>query len=590
MKRFLSAFAAMLLACVFVLTAACTENKEEPEGYGTLAIADIRVTVGESEEIEPVFSDGGTYEIVYTFDGSDIRIEGGRVYALTAGKEVEVTAKTQHHTATFTVTTLAAEEEPEAELFTIGDVAAWVGYPPTDFVPVFAEGTQEGEISYEYDEAYIELDAEACTVTALQAGGTRVKASMDGYETQFTVMCYPQVDMSGTEYDTSEYDAYESELSARWAREAESGKTTAFIGDSFFDTRWFWTNFGTFYADKDALCMGISSTTTFDWEKFMTDRGFFGDIAPKNIAMHIGTNNIYDDNMGVSETVRDVQRMFTLMHSLYPQTNIYYFGISVRASDQAKIARTRQVNEQMQAWCSERAWIVYIDTPSRLTTDMLRDGVHPKAEYYSVFVDALAETDIVMESKEIGDRIPDIVRNVSQGVGDSPASIIYGGAVLTRDFILSGKLDIAGVGDNPHVEFRFLGSSDRFLIWGNEIKAGGSGDLKLGYACNNNYVSAAPPEDTYRYTAGRTLTLEWKIAVIDDDAYLFVGDELKLVYTDLPDDAAFMLSSEHVDCTFYEMEAVTSASDGAGYAAALEGMREAIDEYGGRTGAGVIRP
>ena len=306
--------------------------------------------------------------------------------------------------------------------------------------------------------------------------------------------------------------------------------------------------------------------------------------------MHIGTNNIYDDNMGVSETVRDVQRMFTLMHSLYPQTNIYYFGISVRASDQAKIARTRQVNEQMQAWCSERAWIAYIDTPSRLTTDMLRDGVHPKAEYYSVFVDALAETDIAMESKEIGDRIPDIVRNVSQGVGDSPASIIYGGAVLTRDFILSGKLDIAGVGDNPHVEFRFLGSSDRFLIWGNEIKAGGSGDLKLGYACNNNYVSAAPPEDTYRYTAGRTLTLEWKIAVIDDDAYLFVGDELKLVYTDLPDDAAFMLSSEHVDCTFYEMEAVTSASDGAGYAAALEGMREAIDEYGGRTGAGVIRP
>ena len=82
------------------------------------------------------------------------------------------------------------------------------------------------------------------------------------------------------------------------------------------------------YTGKDALCLGISSATTFDWEMIAAD--VFEDIAPKNIVMHLGTNNIYDDGKTVTETVADLQRLFTMLHGYYPETSIYYFGISLR--------------------------------------------------------------------------------------------------------------------------------------------------------------------------------------------------------------------------------------------------------------------
>ena len=60
----------------------------------------------------------------------------------------------------------------------------------------------------------------------------------------------------------------------------------------------------------------------------------------------------------------------------------------------------QQVNERMAQWCGQREYVTYIDTPAKLTTDMLADGTHPKLENYAVFTDALAQTDIQIEDKE----------------------------------------------------------------------------------------------------------------------------------------------------------------------------------------------
>ena len=150
--------------------------------------------------------------------------------------------------------------------------------------------------------------------------------------------------------------------------------------------------------------MGISGTTSFDWEQFVTD--IFGTKAPKNIVMHVGTNNIYDDNKNAAETTADLQRMFTVLHAAFPETKIYYFGISIRAfkpevqNSSLKIQFTKQANESMAQWCGQREYVTYIDTPAKLTTDMLADGTHPKLENYAVFTDALAQTDIQIEDKE----------------------------------------------------------------------------------------------------------------------------------------------------------------------------------------------
>ena len=72
-------------------------------------------------------------------------------------------------------------------------------------------------------------------------------------------------------------------------------------------------------------------------------------------------------------------------------------GVSQRSYDKDKIEKVSDINARMQNWCDGLDFITYIDTPPQLTNDMLKDGVHPKPECYSVFVEALAKTDIVIE-------------------------------------------------------------------------------------------------------------------------------------------------------------------------------------------------
>ena len=173
------------------------------------------------------------------------------------------------------------------------------------------------------------------------------------------------------------------------------GKTTLFIGDSFFDTA-YWTGFYTdSYMGKDALCLGISATTTYDWEQWLG--GWLGATKPKSIVMHIGTNNVYDDGDSIFAALSAYQRMFLLMHEQFPDTHIYWFGVTQRAHDNEKIERVAEINSKMQKWCDSFDFITYIDTPSLIDKNMLKDGVHPKPENYSIFVDALEKTDIAIE-------------------------------------------------------------------------------------------------------------------------------------------------------------------------------------------------
>ncbi len=171
-----------------------------------------------------------------------------------------------------------------------------------------------------------------------------------------------------------------------------ANSTTVFIGDSYFDTV-FWSNFYTdAYPYDDALALGICSTTSYDWEQWATE--WLANISPKNIVMHIGTNNVYDDGDDVDEAIKALQRMFILIHSKHPATKIYWFGITQRGYDTEKQDIVSQVNSTMKIWCDEREYITYIDTPSIITRDMLKDDVHPHPSEYRVFVNELAKTDI----------------------------------------------------------------------------------------------------------------------------------------------------------------------------------------------------
>lgn len=182
-------------------------------------------------------------------------------------------------------------------------------------------------------------------------------------------------------------------------RVTPGNNTTLFIGDSFFDVRRYWTDFYEDYAGKDVFTAGISSSRTDQWRDILVEQigASFGNKSPKNIVIHIGTNDIHDGGYSTSRVKDNLTGLFTMLHERYPQAKIYYFGITHRAGQ--PVYKDNVVNTYISEWCASRGYITYIDTPSLITTDMLRDGVHPKLEYYSIFMEELQKAGCAINNK-----------------------------------------------------------------------------------------------------------------------------------------------------------------------------------------------
>ena len=210
---------------------------------------------------------------------------------------------------------------------------------------------------------------------------------------------------------------------------------------------------------------------------------------------------------------------------------------------------------------------------------MLKDGTHPKPEYYTVFRDALAGTDIRIEKKETAAGIGDIRIAQSQTIaaGTGVHHISYKSGVLDRNYILRGTLEITASGTNAHVEFGINNAKERILLWDNATK-------KTFKLCIPYVTDGVPEEDIYRLEAGKALTLDWKIVMTDDDLYFFIGDELKIVYTGLGS-GPLVIGSENAACTFRDMTALTKTDDGADYEQALAEYAAYLSEYGSRPAA-----
>ena len=487
-------------------------------------------------------------------------------------------------TAGTSETTGSGEDEPAVEksvLFSVSDVTAWVDYPASDFYPVFANADDAEKISYEYDASALQIDAEKNTVTALKDGDHEVIASSEhSLPVTFTVHA-ESVDKKAkdnngnSKWSANAFSAKATDRSNVWKQKGVDGATTVFIGDSFFDND-FWSTFydSDYYGGSDALRLGISATTTYDWETWV--KGWLGKTDPRNIVMHMGTNNIYDDGDDKDTAVSSLKRLFTLMHDKLPNAKIYWFSISQRSYDAALRKIVTAVNKEMKAWCDQRDYITYIHTVDALKTTMLRDGIHPKPECYYVFRDALAQTDIVIDKKEISAKIDDIENSIDKTIaaGTGVHNIAYKSGTLNRNYILCGKLDITASGNNAHIEFGIDNGNERILLWDNTSE-------KTFKLCIPYTTSGIPEEDIYRLKSGETLTVDWKIVMTDDDLYFFIGDELKIVYTGLGA-GALIIGSENAACKFYNMSALTKADDKEEYENALSAYSAMIAEYGGK--------
>ena len=368
--------------------------KTSTERYdnGTLTIENIEnLPVGQRVQINAVFTPTGVYEpISYTFEGDDIEILNGYITAIVPDKTVEITAKTRYHEIMFTVKTVRP-------VTLVRNVTAWVGYhaSPLPDVSYFKEGeaiTWSGE-----NPEIAVLDKTKRTLSAVAAGSFTLTAQTEGYSEIYNVTV-KSVSKTGKKWqlDQDKTD-YANQMKSKWNTDGNDGKTTLFIGDSFFDVRYLWTNFYSLYAGKDAICAGISGATTYDWEQYAET--FLRQTAPKNLVVNLGTNNFYDDHDSSETATESLQRMFTLIHSILPDTKIYYFAITQR-SDTSYKTGVSETNAAMKAWCEGYSFITFLDTEQALTVGtLLEDGIHPKLETYSVFMGALAESKIEMENK-----------------------------------------------------------------------------------------------------------------------------------------------------------------------------------------------
>ena len=262
--------------------------------------------------------------------------------------------------------------------------------------PVFTKPDKAENFEYTYDVGDIKIENNIVTPLKRMTKKVNVRAKSEHFNTVFAVNV-EQIQFTGTNaspyYDTSKYPVSERALKC----EAVNDKTTLIIGDSFTDDYFIGEYMSTYSTDKEVLNAGISSTTSYHWEAAY--KTIIGSTAPKNIVFHIGTNNFYDIQDDVEETVASLKRLMMFVHSDYPTSKIYWFNITQR-TDTRYAEQVTETNSIMANWCAKYDFITCVDTCSKITTAMLKDdGVHPLTSSYKTFTDALTAAGCVIETK-----------------------------------------------------------------------------------------------------------------------------------------------------------------------------------------------
>ncbi len=145
---------------------------------------------------------------------------------------------------------------------------------------------------------------------------------------------------------------------------------------------------------------------------------------------------------------------------------------------------------------------------------------------------------------------------------------------MSANAIISGKIDITDKQTNAHIGFEFADYDDRFLIWDNN----NDGTFGLGWAFPNHLNEThAPTEDLYKFTAGQTLTLNWKVVLYNDNIYFYLSEgsnalELKAIYKNHDINSNLSIYSEETGCKFYDMEVLSKANDETGFNNAISAL------------------
>ena len=556
---------------------------------GTLTIEDITLEADGNARIRPVFSvAAGEAPVEYDFIGDDIRIEDGIVYAVNPDTTTTVKATTQYHETYFDVIVKPIDygqlniSLPKSNYEDQANTL-YANYSARELSVEFTKPAYEGDIVYEIPAEY--ADRITITDNKIKAVGdfstpkvVTITAKTQHHTEKFaiTVTNFNGKNHMGNSLNLE--NTVKNRLSD-WTNRGGDQGGVLFMGDSFFDTG-FWSDFYTTYGRKNAYTMGISATTTTDWE-YMVERLVFP-VQPKAVVIHCGTNNIFDDNKAASAATDDVKRLFNLIHANLPEADIYYFGIEPRVGRDNSIPKA--VNENIIEFADENDWLTYIDSPSwcydtdgSVISSFFRDGVHPTLANYAKYVKALDDLGLVIDNNSAASdtSIADISTTAEQSINaGNTFALSYRGLPLTNEYVLTGKLDITVEKNNPHIQFLF-NDGNRFLVWDGENYSG-NGSMGLGWQVNGNHVS--DDDDLYSYTTGTKFTVLFKLAVTDKNAYFYFGSEdggsvtytLNSVFVNVSA-TKLVYGTEGMSAKLYGLTAKTKLDDAAEYDALVSG-------------------
>lgn len=271
-------------------------------------------------------------------------------------------------------------------------------YTFSEVEPVFSNPDKAELLTYTYDTADIKI--ENGIVIPLKRGDKRVnvRAKSEHFNVVFGVEV-KYLRFEGQMYNVSEYkQAIDSRITQCKAVTAD---TTLFIGDSFMDEYFIGDYMQTYARDKEIICAGIGGTTSYQWEAVY--KKIIGATAPKNIVLNLGVNNFYNGRYMAEDTTDSLKRLFMLLHSSYPSSNIFWFNIiqSTNSDFIMSSSRVTETNGYLTGWCEKHAWINYIDVCSKISeSDLREDKLHPKTESYDIFTGALLEAGCEIVNKK----------------------------------------------------------------------------------------------------------------------------------------------------------------------------------------------
>ncbi|GAA5131225.1 hypothetical protein JIN84_06475 [Luteolibacter yonseiensis] len=87
--------------------------------------------------------------------------------------------------------------------------------------------------------------------------------------------------------------------------------------------------------------------------------------APKLVVVYTGGNDLHE-KLSVDEALNDYTSFLKMVHDRFPQTRIILTSVKIAPSRDLEIPSVHALNVRLQAWCTDKNWLRYIDCTSYL--------------------------------------------------------------------------------------------------------------------------------------------------------------------------------------------------------------------------------